>query len=69
LGVPLGSLSFISFFFQDVLDNDVQHIDALLSGGCAGGIWDFHSWFHAEVLLPFSFFPYIARFSMPVSLL
>jgi hypothetical protein len=28
LGVLLGSLSFI-FLFHDVLDDDVQHIDAL----------------------------------------
>ncbi len=29
LGVPLGSLSFTSFFLQEALDNDVQHMDAL----------------------------------------
>jgi len=33
LGVPLGSLSFMSFVFQNVLDNDVQHIDALFKWG------------------------------------
>ncbi len=32
LGVPLGSLSFI-FLFQDALNDDVQHIDALPRSG------------------------------------
>jgi hypothetical protein len=30
LGVPLESHSFTSSFFQDVLDDDVQHINAFL---------------------------------------
>ncbi len=33
LGVPLDSFSFTSSFFQDVLDDDVQHIDAFLRLG------------------------------------
>ncbi len=33
LGVPLESFSFTSFFFQDVLDDDVQHINAFLRLG------------------------------------
>jgi hypothetical protein len=33
LGVPLRSLSFTSFFLQEALDNDVQHMDALLKLG------------------------------------
>jgi hypothetical protein len=33
LGVPLESFSFTSFFFQDILDDDVQHIDVFLRLG------------------------------------
>ncbi len=33
LGVPLGSFSFTSFFFQDAFDNVVQHIDVFFKLG------------------------------------
>ncbi len=33
LGVPLGSFSITCFFFHDVVNDDVQHIDALLRLG------------------------------------
>lgn len=57
LDIPLGSLSFTSFFFQKVLDDDIQHIDALHELGDLG-----FSLFHLKVFLPFSFFSPLHNF-------
>ncbi len=57
LDVPLGSLSFTSFFFQKVLDDDNQHINVLHELGDLGFLL-----FHPKIFLPFSFFPPLHNF-------
>lgn len=58
LGVPLGSLSFTSFFFHEALDDDIQHIDALHELRDLGFLL-----FHLEAWLPFSLFPPLHKVS------
>jgi hypothetical protein len=57
LGVSLGSLSFTSFFLQEALDDDIQHIDAFHELGDLG-----FSLFHPAALLISSFFPPLHNF-------
>jgi hypothetical protein len=69
LGVPLGSFSFISFFFQDVLNDDVQHIDAIPKLGDVHVAFGIHLLFHPKALLPSLFFPPTLDFSIPTRFL
>ncbi len=57
LNVFLRSFSFTSFFLQEALNDDIQHINAFHELGDLGFLL-----FHPEVLLASSFFPPLHNF-------
>jgi hypothetical protein len=64
LGVPFGFASFISSFLQDVLNEDVHHVNALSKLKDVQVIfWDHFSMFHPKTFLSILFVPSITSLS------
>ncbi len=69
LDVPLGSLSFTFFFLQDVLNNDVQHIDALSKVGDVQVAFGIFIRFMQRPYYLCHFFPPLLDFQTPINFL